>query len=56
MMRQFELDKYINNPKLVDEKLSGLMKNNLLKVQKHNSEEISGHLLKTEHNLQSQLM
>ncbi len=50
-MREYGLQKLINNSAIVDEKIKELMKNKLLFKQKVDKEEMKGRLLKAEHNL-----
>jgi len=50
-MREYDLQKLINNPAIVDEKIKELMEKKLLFKQEVDKEEMKGHLLKAEHNL-----
>jgi uncharacterized protein (UPF0332 family) len=50
-MKEHDINKLINNPKIVDEKIKELMEKNLLFKQEVDREELKGHLLKAEHNL-----
>jgi uncharacterized protein (UPF0332 family) len=50
-MKEFDLQKLIHNPMIVDEKIIELMKKKLLFKQDVDKEEINGHILKAEHNL-----
>ena len=50
-MREYDLQKLINNPAIVDEKVKELMEKKLLFKQDVDKEEVKGHLLKAEHNL-----
>ena len=50
-MKEYDLQKLINNPAIVDEKIKELMGKKLLFKQEVDKEEIKGHLLKAEHNL-----
>ncbi|MDD5086629.1 MAG: HEPN domain-containing protein [Candidatus Nanoarchaeia archaeon] len=50
-MKEYDLQKLINNPKILDEKIKELMEKKLLFKQGIDKEEAKGHLLKAEHNL-----
>ena len=50
-MRTYDLNKYINDNVLVNDKIKEFLKNDIILIQKSDSQEISGHLLKSEHNL-----
>jgi len=50
-MREYDLQKLINNPAIVDEKIKELVEKKLLFKQEVDKEEMKGHLLKAEHNL-----
>ena len=50
-MKEYDLQKLINNPIIVDEKIKELMNKKLLVKQDVDKEEVKGHLLKAEHNL-----
>ncbi|MFA6089128.1 MAG: HEPN domain-containing protein [Candidatus Woesearchaeota archaeon] len=50
-MKQYDLDKYLNNSKLLDEKIDEFIKKGILKIEKQNNDEIQGHLLKSGRNL-----
>lgn len=50
-MREYDLQKLINNPAIVNEKIKELMEKKLLFKQEVDKEEMKGHLLKAEHNL-----
>ena len=50
-MREYDLQKLIDNPLLVDDMLRELMEKKLLFRQNVDKEEVKGHLLKAEHNL-----
>jgi len=50
-MKEYDIQKLINNPKIVNEKIKELMKKELLFKQDVDKEEINGHILKAEHNL-----
>ena len=50
-MKEYDLQKLINNPELVGEKLKELVEKKLLFRQDVDREEVKGHILKAEHNL-----
>src|SRR3989338_10266089 len=50
-MKEYDLQKLINNPTIVDEKIKELIKKKLLFKQDVDKEEVKGHILKAEHNL-----
>ncbi|RME55056.1 HEPN domain-containing protein [Candidatus Woesearchaeota archaeon] len=50
-MREYDLQKLINNPEIVDKKIKELMEKKLLFKQEVDKEEMMGYLLKAEHNL-----
>src|SRR3989338_1003028 len=50
-MKQHDLDVYINNPRLVEDKIKDFLENKILKIEPPEKEEIKGHFLKSEHNL-----
>ena len=50
-MKEYDLQKLINNPAIVDEKIKELMAKKLLFKQNVDREEVNGHILKAEHNL-----
>ncbi len=50
-MKEYDLQKLINNPESVDEIIKEFIKNKALFKQEIDKEEIKGHLLKAEHNL-----
>ena len=50
-MREYDLQKLINNPKLIEEKIKEFREKKLLFKQDVDNEEIKGHILKAEHNL-----
>ena len=50
-MKQYDLDKYLKNQELVDQIINEFLKNEIIKIENSSSEEIIGHLLKSEHNL-----
>ena len=50
-MKQYELDKYLNSQELIEKKISEFIEKEIIKIEKLDKEEIQGHLLKSEHNL-----
>ena len=50
-MKEYDLQKLINDPETVEEKIKELMENRLLSEQEIDREEVNGHILKAEHNL-----
>ena len=50
-MKEYDLQKLINNTAIVDEKIKELMDKKLLFKQDVDKEEVKGHVLKAEHNL-----
>ncbi len=50
-MREYDLQKLINNPALVDERIKEFREKRLLSKQEIDKEEVKGHILKAEHNL-----
>ena len=50
-MKEYDLQKLINDPETVEEKIKELMEKGLLFEQEVDREEIEGHVLKAEHNL-----
>lgn len=50
-MKEYDLQKLINNPKIVEKKIKEFMENNVLSKQNVDKEEIKGHILKSENNL-----
>ena len=50
-MKEYDLQKLINNTAIVDEKIKELMDKKLLFKQNVDKEEVKGHILKAEHNL-----
>jgi len=50
-MKEYDLQKLINNPMIVEEKIKELLEKKLLFNQDIDKEEVKGHLLKAEHNL-----
>jgi len=54
-VREYELNKYIDNPQLVENKIKSFLEERTLKIEKFSAKEIEGHLLKSDHNLNYQL-
>ncbi len=50
-MKQYDLNKYLNDVDLIEEKINEFIEKEIIKIEKPNKEEIKGHLLKSEHNL-----
>lgn len=50
-MKEYDIQKLINNSALIDEKIKELVNKRLLFRQDIDKEEIQGHILKAEHNL-----
>ena len=50
-MKEYDLQKLINNPEIVEEKIKELMEKKLLFKQDVDKEEVEGHILKAENNL-----
>lgn len=50
-MKEYDVNKLINNPELIDEKINECITNKSLFIQEADAEEIQGHMLKAEHNL-----
>ena len=50
-MKEYDLQKLMNNPSIVEEKIKELVEKKLLFQQAVDKEEVRGHLLKAEHNL-----
>tara|TARA_Y100000310_G_C20443478_1_gene697225 strand:+ start:194 stop:712 length:519 start_codon:yes stop_codon:yes gene_type:complete len=50
-MKKYDLQKLINNPEIVEEKINEFMENKVLFKQNVDKEEIKGHMLKAESNL-----
>ncbi|MBI3032519.1 HEPN domain-containing protein [Candidatus Woesearchaeota archaeon] len=50
-MQKYELDKYLNSPELISEKISEFIKKEIIKTENRENTEIQGHLLKSERNL-----
>lgn len=50
-MKEYNLQKLINNPEIVEEKIKEFMEKNVLFKQCVDKEEIKGHILKSESNL-----
>ncbi len=50
-MKEYDLQKLINNPAIVEQKITELLEKKLLLKQDVDKEEVKGHLLKAEHNL-----
>lgn len=50
-MKEYDLQKLINNPDIVEERIKEFMENNVLFEQNVDKEEIEGHMLKAENNL-----
>lgn len=50
-MREYDLNKLLNNSAIVDGKIKEFLENGILKEQTADLEEIKGHILKAEHNL-----
>jgi len=48
---KYDLDRYIKNPKLVEDKVKEFIKLGIIKKQYKDEQEIQGHLLKSNHNL-----
>mgnify|MGYP001600285459 CR=1 FL=1 len=49
-MKNYELEQYLNNKKLVEEKINSFIKDEIIKIGSSKGE-ITGHLAKAEHNL-----
>ena len=49
-MKEYDLQKLINSPELVEEKIKEVMEKKLLFKQEVDKEEIEGHILKAENN------
>ena len=49
-MKEYDLQKLINNPELVEEKIKKFLEDKALFKQDIDKEEIKGHILKSEHN------
>ena len=50
-MKEYDLQKLINDPETVEEKIKELLEKGLLFEQEIDREEVGGHVLKAEHNL-----
>lgn len=50
-MKEYDVQKLINTPEIVEEKIKECITNKILSRQETDNEEIKGHLLKAEHNL-----
>ena len=50
-MKEYDIQKLINNPAILNERIDELMEKKLLFKQDIDKEEVKGHLLKAEHNL-----
>ncbi|NQV09360.1 HEPN domain-containing protein [Candidatus Woesearchaeota archaeon] len=50
-MKEYDIQRLINNPEMVEEKLNEFIRDKSLFKQEVDKEEIRGHLLKSEHNL-----
>jgi len=50
-VKEYDLQKMINNPEFVDEKIKDLTEKKLLFRQDADEEEVKGHILKADHNL-----
>ena len=50
-MKEYDLQKLINDPETVEEKIKELLEKGLLSKQEIDREEVGGHVLKAEHNL-----
>ena len=50
-MKEYDFQKLVNNPKIIDEKIKEFMEKNVLFKQEVDKEEIKGHILKSENNL-----
>jgi len=50
-MKQYELNKYLNDLELVEQKILKYLQEKIIVMQKEDIKEIKGHLLKSEHNL-----
>ena len=50
-MKEYDLQKLINNPKIVEQRIKEFIENKTLFTQEADKEEIKGHILKAEHNL-----
>ena len=50
-MKEYDLQKLMNNPEIVEEKIKEFMKTTVLFKQNIDKEEIKGHILKSESNL-----
>ena len=50
-MREYDLNKLLEDKELVNEKIKEFLGNSILKKQGMDEEEIKGHILKAEHNL-----
>lgn len=51
MMKEYDIQKLINNSELLDEKIKKYKQENILRKQELDVEEINGHILKSENNL-----
>tara|TARA_Y100000310_G_C20545280_1_gene745289 strand:+ start:584 stop:1096 length:513 start_codon:yes stop_codon:yes gene_type:complete len=50
-MKEYDLQKLINNPEIIEEKIKEFMERKILFKQDVDKEEVEGHILKAEHNL-----
>lgn len=50
-MKEYDLNRLISNPGIVDNKIKEFLQEKILKKQEADSEEIEGHILKSENNL-----
>jgi len=50
-MKEYDFQKLINNPEIVEEKIKEFIERNVLVKQEIDKEEIKGHILKAENNL-----
>jgi hypothetical protein len=50
-MKEYDLQKLMNNPDAVEEKIKEFVEDTILRKQEVDQEEIKGHLLKSENNL-----
>lgn len=50
-MKEYDIQKLINNSELLDEKIKKYKQENILRKQELDVEEINGHILKSENNL-----
>jgi len=50
-MKEYDFQKLINNPEIIEEKIKEFMERNVLVKQEIDKEEIKGHILKAENNL-----